>query len=80
MVILAHIREQNHLSLQSYGRPRMIEELQELGVKVGHRRVERLMGENCIKIIRTQKYKATTDSNHRFSIAPNLLEQDFSAD
>ena len=36
MVILAHIREQHRLSLQSYGRPRMTEELQELGVNVGH--------------------------------------------
>jgi transposase InsO family protein len=79
MVILAHIREQHCLSLQSYGRPRMTEELQELGLKVGHRRVGRLMGENGIKIIRTQKYKATTDSNHTFNIAPNLLDQDFSA-
>ena len=80
MVILAHIREQHRLSLQSYGRPRMTEEQQELGLKVGHRRVGRLMGENGIKIIRTQKYKATTDSNHTFNIAPNLLDQDFSAD
>jgi transposase InsO family protein len=51
MVILAHIREQHRLSLQSYGRPRMTEELQELGLNVGHRRVGRLMGENGIKII-----------------------------
>ncbi len=33
-----------------------------------------------IKIVRTQKYTATTNSNHTFSIAPNLLDQDFSAD
>ena len=37
------------------------------------------MCQNGIKIIRTQKYKATTDSNHAFNIAPNLLNQDFSA-
>ncbi|SEP62250.1 Transposase InsO and inactivated derivatives [Thalassovita taeanensis] len=80
MVILAHIREQHRLSLQSYGRPRMTEELQELGLKVGHRRIGRLMRENDIKIIRTRKYKATTDSNHRFNIAPNLLDQGFSSD
>jgi uncharacterized protein YegP (UPF0339 family) len=60
MVFLAHIREQHRLSLQSYGRPRMTEELQEEGLNVGHRRVGRLMRENGIKIIRTQKYKATT--------------------
>jgi putative transposase len=74
IVLLAHIREQHRLSLESYGRPRMTEELQELGLNVGHRRVGRLMRENSIKIVRTQKYKATTDSNH------NLLDQDFSAD
>ena len=79
MVILAHVREQHRLSLQSYGRPRMAEELQELGLKVGHRRIGRLMRKNDIKIIRTQKYKATTDSNHTFNIAPNLLDQGFSA-
>ena len=63
MVILAHIREQHRLSLQSYGRPRMTEELQELGLKVGHRRVGRLMGENGIKIIRTPKYKVRRVKN-----------------
>jgi len=60
MVLLAHIREQHRLNLQSYGRPRMTEELQELGLNVGHGRVGRLMRENDIKVIRTQKYKATT--------------------
>ena len=80
MVILAHIRDQHRLSLQSYGCPRMTEELQELGLEVGHRRVGRLMRDNGIKIVRTRKFKATTDSNHTFNIAPNLLNQDFSAD
>jgi putative transposase len=79
MVILAYIREQHRLNLQSYGRPGMTEELQELGLNVGHRRIGRLMRENGIKIVRTQKHKATTDSNHTFNIAPNLLDQDFSA-
>ena len=80
MVLLAHIREQHRLSLQSYGRPRMTEELQALGLNVGHRRVGRLMRQNGIKVIRTRAYKITTDSNHAFTIAPNLLDQDFSAD
>ena len=79
MVLLTHIREQHRLSLRSYGRPRMTEELQELGLNVGHRRVGRLMRENGIKVVRTRKHKVTTDSNHRFNIAPNLLDQDFSA-
>lgn len=80
MVALAHIREQFALSLDSYGRPRMTEELKELGLHVGHRRVGRLMRENGIAVKRNRKFKATTDSNHSFNFAPNLLDRDFSAD
>ena len=79
MVILAHIREQHRLSLGSYGRPRMTEELNELGLRVGQRRVGRLMRQNGIRIIRSRKFKRTTDSDHAFNIAPDLLQQDFSA-
>ena len=56
MVILAHIREQHRLSLESYGRPRMNEQLQELGVKVGHRRGGRPMRDNGIQILRPPKH------------------------
>lgn len=80
LTLLVHIREQNRLSLGSYGRPRMTAELKELGLTVGHRRVGRLMRENGLSAVRTRKYKATTDSNHDFTVAPNLLSRDFAAD
>ncbi|MGO4917893.1 IS3 family transposase [Pseudogemmobacter sp. W21_MBD1_M6] len=79
MVLLAHIRDQHRLSLGSYGRPRMTEELNELGIHVGQRRVGRLMRQNGIQVIRSRKFKRTTDSDHAFNIAPNLLQQDFTA-
>ena len=47
LVILAHIRDQFKQSLGSYGRPRMTEELKELGLAVGYRRVGRLMKERA---------------------------------
>ena len=80
MMFLAHIREQHKLSLGSYGRPGMTEELKELGFDVGHRRVGRLMRLNDISVVRTRKHKVTTDSNHKFNIARNLLNRNFSAD
>ena len=46
MVLLAHIRDQHRLSLGSYGRPRMTEELNELGLRVGQRCVGRVRQEN----------------------------------
>jgi transposase InsO family protein len=57
----------------------MTEELKELGLDVGHRRVGRLMRQNSIQVIRTRKYKATTDSNYLLNISPNLLGQAFQA-
>ena len=78
-VLWAHIHEQHRLSLQSYGRAWTTEELQDLGLNVAHGRVGRLMCENGIKVIRSQKYKGKTDCNHTVNIVPNLLGQDFSA-
>ncbi len=80
LVTLAHIKEQSRLSLGSYGRPRMTEELKEIGLDVGHRRVGRLMRQNGISVVRTRKHKVTTDSDHKLNIAPNLLDRDFNAD
>jgi len=60
MVTLAHIKEQSRLSLGSYGRPRMTEELKEIGLNIGHRRVGRLMRQNGISVVRTRKHKVTT--------------------
>ncbi len=38
------------------------------------------MRENGFEVERSKKYKLTTDSNHAFNIAPNLLNRDFRAD
>ena len=38
------------------------------------------MRQNGISVVRTRKYKVTTDSNHKFNIAPNLLSRNFEAD
>src|SRR5215208_3396331 len=60
--------------------PRMTRELQDSGLNVGRRRTARLMRENGLKARQKRRFKRTTDSHHAFPIAPNLLEQDFSAE
>jgi putative transposase len=80
MVTFAHIEEQSRLSLGSCSRSRITEELKEIGLDVGHRRLGRLMRQNGISVVRTRKHKVTTDSDHKFNIAPNLLDRDFNAD
>jgi putative transposase len=79
LILLAHIRKQHRLSLGSYGRPCMTQELNELGIQVGQRRVARIMRDNGIQILRSRKFKRTTDSTHSFNIAPNRLNQGFTA-
>ena len=74
LVTLAHIKEQSRLSLGSYGRPRMTEELKEIGLNVGHRRVGRLMRQNGISVVRTRKHKATTVA--RQAIATQSAERE----
>ena len=77
--LLVHIKEAYKLSRRTYGRPRMVEELKDMGFAVGHQPIGRLMRDNGIKAIRTRKYKATTNSKHGYAIAPNLLDRDFTA-
>ena len=58
----------------------MTRELQDNGLSVGRRRTARLMRENGLKARQKRRFKRTTDSHHAFPIAPNLLDQDFSAE
>ncbi len=66
-------------SRQTYGSPRIHHELKTLGHAVGKKRVERLMKTAGIAVLPLRRHVTTTDSNHDQPIAPNLLEQDFSA-
>ena len=58
----------------------MARELQDEGLEVGRRRTARLMRENGLKARQKRRFKRTTDSHHAFPVAPNLINQDFSAE
>ena len=80
MVFLAHIRAQFHLSHETYGSPRMHEELREGGLSIGRHRIARLMRDNGLKALQKRRFKRTTNSEHDSPIAANMLDQDFSAE
>ena len=60
-----------------YGSPRVHRELQARGVKIGKKRVERLMNEKGLRGRSKQRFVCTTDSKHDDPIAPNILERKF---
>lgn len=64
----------------AYGSPRITAEIKARGIPVSRDRVRRLMKAHSIRSTRKGKFKATTNSNHKLPVAPNLLGQDFSTD
>ena len=80
MLLLAHVRAQFLNSNETYGSPRMHAELTGEGIEVGLHRVARIMQENGLKSRQKTRFKKTTDSDHGGPVAPNLLDQNFSAE
>ena len=62
-----------------YGSPRVWEDLKAEGWRVGRPRVARRMQALGLKARAARKFKATTQSKHTLPVAPNRLEQDFTA-
>ncbi|MBF0384202.1 MAG: IS3 family transposase [Magnetococcales bacterium] len=60
-----------------YGTRRIQEELLEDGENVSRYRIGKLMSQQNMKCKTKKKFKVTTDSNHDFPVAPNLLDKKF---
>jgi len=59
---------------------RIADELNDLGFLCSRPRTARLMSKHGIKAKTKKKFKVTTNSDHVYPIAPNLLKQDFWTD
>jgi transposase InsO family protein len=74
-----HIGELFACHRQRYGVPRITDALHDEGIECSENRVARRMRALGLKAIQAKKFKVTTDSNHSKPVAPDLIEQDFSA-
>lgn len=61
------------------GAKRIAKRLRLKGIFVGRHRVARIMRANGWRAKAARKFKATTNSNHKLPVAPNLLQQNFYA-
>jgi len=67
-------------SRETYGSPRIHAELHSSGEICSRKRVARLMKQEGIEAKMKKCFKVTTKANPKAKAAPNLLEQDFTAD
>ncbi len=78
-MLTARIEDAYHQNRGHYGSPRIHMELKEQGIHCGRKRVARLMRENQLSATKKRRKIRTTNSNHLFPVASNLLKQDFTA-
>jgi len=77
--LVEDIRRVHAGSRRRHGSPRVHASLRAEGNRVGCNRVARLMRAHGIQAHRRRPFRKTTDSNHAFPPAPNLLARQFAS-
>jgi len=78
--LLIHIKASHKESKETYGSPRVHQDLLAMGVRCGRHRVARIMRKHAIRALYKERFVVTTDSNHEMPVAENLLEQKFGSE
>ena len=74
------IRAAHKRTRETYGPERLQRDIAENeGLQVGVHRIKRLRRELGIRCRQKRKFKATTNSRHSLPVAPNLVNQNFTA-
>ncbi|MFD2602570.1 IS3 family transposase [Flavobacterium suzhouense] len=71
------IKKEFELNKQRYGSTRIAEHLKRKGYCISRRRVAKIMKTNHWVSKHKRKFKATTDSNHNYTVCRNLLNRNF---
>ena len=77
--LVGRIKLIHEASRQTYGSPRVHAELRAAGETCSRRRVAKLMRQAGLAAKMAKRFKKTTTVNPRAPVAPNLLQQDFTA-
>lgn len=78
-MLTLEIRASHAASRQTYGAPRILDDLREAGYRTSRKRVARLMRQAGLRAARPRRYVTTTDSGHGLPVAENVLDRDFAA-
>lgn len=72
---LRNVMQKIAISMPSYGYRRVQAELKRRGYQVNHKRVRRIMREDNLLCVRRRSFVRTTDSQHGFTVYPNLAKE-----
>ncbi len=72
---LRNVIQKIAVSMPSYGYRRVQAELRRRGQRVNHKRVRRIMREDNLLCVRRRSFVRTTDSQHGFTVYPNLAKE-----
>jgi putative transposase len=78
-LLTERIEDAYHHHRGHYGSPRIHADLKGEGIHCGKKRVARLMQENHLSAMKKRRKVRTTNSDHLFPVASNLIKQDFTA-
>ena len=78
-LLVEALREIHARTGRTYGSPRMPGELAVRGLRCGRHRAARLMRAHGIRAKQARRFVRTTDSTHGLPVAPNLVQQVFTA-
>jgi putative transposase len=80
-ILIHEIKSIQEKTRFSYGEPRITDALNCIeGISINHKKVSRLLRENGLNKRVKRKFRHTTDSNHTFKKASNILNRKFSSD
>ena len=77
--LISRIRAIHQYSRQTYGAPRIHEELLAAGIRLGRKRVARLMKAAGLSGVSRRKWMTTTVREHSARPAPDLVNRNFTA-
>lgn len=75
----AQVRAAHERTRETFGPKRLQKDLANHGVQIGVHRIKRLRAKLGLHCKQKRKFKATTNSMQDLLVAPNILDQDFSA-
>jgi len=76
-ILVEKARQIHKRSGRRYGSPRIYRQMKREGIEVSRNRIARLMRENSISVRPKRRFRRTTDSNHDYPIAENIVNRQF---